>query len=57
MIHVSVFAEKSLNRLVLILLVFTVCFFLITMLEIDTAAEVYLEPFQTYMIELFCKNG
>ena len=57
MIHVSVFAEKSLNRLVLILLVFTVLFFLITMLEIDTAAEVYLEPFQTYMIELFCKNG
>ena len=57
MIHVSVFAEKSLNRLVLILLVFTVFFFLITMLEIDTAAEVYLEPFQTYMTELFCKNG
>ena len=31
--------------------------FLIKMHEIDTAAEVYLEPFQTYMIELFCKNN
>ena len=29
--------------------------FLITMLEIDTAAGVYLEPFQTYMIEIFSK--
>ena len=57
MIHGSVFAEKSLNRLVLILLVFTGFFFLITMLEIDTAAELYLEPFQTYMIERFSKNG
>ena len=28
---------------------------LITMHEIDTAAEVYLEPFQTYMIEIFCE--
>ena len=24
--------------------------------EIDTTAAVYLEPFQTYMIELFCEN-
>ena len=31
--------------------------FLITMHEIDTAAEVDLEPFQTYMIEIFCENG
>ena len=23
----------------------------------DPAAEVYLEPFQTYMIELFCENS
>ena len=30
--------------------------FLITMHEIDTTAEVYLEPIQTYMIEIFCKN-
>ena len=55
MFHVSVFAEKSLNRLVLVWLIFT--FFLITMHEIDTAVEVYLEPFQTYMIELFCENS
>ena len=26
---------------------------LITMYEADTAAEVYLEPFETYMIEIF----
>ena len=31
--------------------------FLITMHEIDTAAEVYLELFQTYMLELFCGNS
>ena len=33
--------------------------FLITMHEIDKAAEVYLEPFQIYMIGLFAKivNG
>ena len=31
--------------------------FLITMHEIDTAAEVHLELFQTYMIELFCENS
>ena len=24
---------------------------------IDTAADVYLEPFQTYMIEIFCENS
>ena len=51
MFHVSVFPDKSLNRLVLICFIFT--FFLITMHEIDTAAEVHLEPFQTYMIEFF----
>ena len=31
--------------------------FFITMHETDTAAEVYLEPFQTYMIEHFCENS
>ena len=31
-------------------------FFLITMHEIDTAAEVYLEPFLTYMFELFLQK-
>ena len=33
--------------------------FLITVYEIDAAAEVYLELFQTYMLELFAKivNG
>ena len=31
--------------------------FLITMHEIDTAAEVYLTPFQTYMLELFYENS
>ena len=46
---------KSLNRLVLISFIFT--FFFITMHEIDTAAEVPLEPFQTFMIEIFCKNS
>ena len=30
--------------------------FLITMREIDTTAKVLLEPFQTYMMEIFCKN-
>ena len=28
---------------------------LITMHEIDTAAEVHLEPFQKYVIEIFAK--
>ena len=31
-------------------------FFLITMLEINTAAEVYLEPFQIYMIKLLLRK-
>ena len=43
MFHVTLFTEKSLNRLVLVRLTFT--FFLMTMIEIGTAAEVYLEPF------------
>ena len=55
MFHVSVFPDKSLNRLVLICFIFT--FFLITMHEIDTAAEVPLGPFQTYMIKIFCENS
>ena len=55
MFHVSVFPDKSLNRLGLICFIFT--FFLITMREIDTTAKVLLEPFQTYMMEIFCKNS
>ena len=55
MFHVSVFPEKSLNRLVLVCFIF-ICF-LITMHEIDTATEVYLEPIQTYMNEIFCENS
>ena len=55
MFHVSVFPEKSLNRLALIC--FILIFFLITMHEKDTTAEVLLEPFQTYMIEIFCENS
>ena len=47
MFHVNVFPDKSLNKLVSIYFIFT--FFLITMHEIDTAAEVHLEPFQKYM--------
>ena len=47
----SAFAEKSLNRVVLVWFIFT--FFLITMHEADTATEVYLESFPTYMFELF----
>ena len=31
--------------------------FLITMHKTDTAAEVYLELFKTYMLELFHKNS
>ena len=30
--------------------------FLIAVRETDTPAEVYLEPFQIYMIELFCEK-
>ena len=30
--------------------------FLITMYEIDTAAEMYLKPFPTYMFELFLQK-
>ena len=55
MFHVRVFPAKSLKRLVLICFIFTL--FLITMHEIDTAAEVHLEPFQTFMIEIFCENS
>ena len=50
----SAFAEKSLNRLVLVWFIFT--FFLITMHEADTATEVYLESFPTYMFELFLQK-
>ena len=31
--------------------------FLIAMHGIDTAAGVYVEPFQTNMLELFCENS
>ena len=53
MFYLNVFVEKSLNRLVFVLLIFT--FFIITLHEIVTAAEVDLEPSQTYMLELFLK--
>ena len=49
MFHLSVFEQIGIGMAYLHV-------FLITMHEIDTAAEVYLEPFQTYLIELFCKN-
>ena len=49
MFHLSVFEQIGIGMPYLHV-------FLITMHEIDTAAEVYLEPFQTYLIELFCKN-
>ena len=52
---VYLFAEKSLNRLVLVWLTFTD--FLITVHEIGTAGEVYLERFQTYITELCCENS
>ena len=47
------FAEKSLNRLVLVWLIFI---FFISMYEISAAAEAYLKPFQKYMIELFLRK-
>ena len=56
MFYVNVFAEKSLNRLVLVWLT-CLHVFLITMYEAATAVEVYLEPFQTYMVELLCENS
>ena len=31
--------------------------FLVIMHEIDTAAELYLEPFQIYMIGIFCEKS
>ena len=31
--------------------------FLVIVHEIDTAAEVYLEPFQIYMIGIFCEKS
>ena len=51
MFQVSVFAEKYLNSLVLVWDIF------ITLHELDIDAEVYLEPFQTYMLELFGENS
>ena len=56
MFYVSVFAETSLNRLVLAWLKCLHVFF-ITMDEVATAVEIHLEPFQTYMIELLCENS
>ena len=55
MFHVSVFPEKFLNILVLICFIFT--FLLIRMHEIDTATEVHIEPFQTYITDIFCENS
>ena len=56
MFYVSVFAEASLNRLVLVWLK-CLHVFLITMHEVATAVEVYLESFQAYVIELLCENS
>ena len=50
-----VFQSKIFEEIGIGMLTFT--FFSITMHGIDTAAEVYLEPFQTYMIEIFCENS
>ena len=55
MFHLSVFHKKYLNGLVLVCFIFA--FLLITMHEIDASAEVYLELFQTYMIEICCENS
>ena len=54
MFHESVFAEKYLQIGIGMVYLHV---FLITMHETDTAAEVYLEPFQTYMLKLFCENS
>ena len=57
MFYVSVFAERSLNRLVWVKCLHV---FLITMHKVATVVtvvEVYLEPFQTFMIELLCENS
>ena len=51
MFHVCEFAEKSLNRLVLVRLIFTL--FLITMYEIDTAAEVYLKRKMHMLLNIY----
>ena len=45
--------KKSLIRLVLVWLIFMS----FNYNETDTAAEVYLEPLQTYILELFSKNS
>ena len=62
-IHVSVFhvSRKCISWKILeeigIDMLYLHIFFFIIMNEIDTAAEVHLQPFQIYIIELFCKNG
>ena len=48
-VHGSVFAEKSFEQIGIAMAYLHV--FLITMHEIDTAAEVYLEPFLTHIFE------
>ena len=50
MVHESVFAEKSFEQIGIAMAY--VYAFLSTMHEIDTAAEMYLEPFLTYIFEL-----
>ena len=54
MFYARLFPDKALNGFVL---TYFIVIFLITMYEIDTAAEVHLEPFQTFMIEIFCENS
>ena len=50
MVHESVFGEKSFEQIGIAMAY--VYAFLSTMHEIDTAAEMYLEPFLTYIFEL-----
>ena len=50
MFHVSVFPENLWTYALS-------SHFLITMHEIDTVAEVYLEHVQTYMVEIFCEKS
>ena len=57
MFHVSVFRENLWIFEQIGIGMLYLHIFLIAMHEIDTAAEVYLEPFQTYMIKIFCENS
>ena len=52
MFHGSEFAKKSLTILLLILI-----FILFTLRQKDTAAELCLEPFQTYTMHFFGESS